>query len=261
MLIDWFTVIAQIVNFLILVWLLKRFLYKRILDAIAARENGIAAGLAEAEAKEKEAGRQLALYRENLSGIERAREEMLAQARADAESMRATMLDSARQQVRALDAQWKEVLDREREAFLVDLRRRAAGRILDIARRTVAGLAGVEVERCAAEMFLEKVRSLDGDCWKHIGHGAVSVRSTCELSAELRDRIRGAIGARVETPVTVTFERAEGIGLGLELRANGWQIGWNSESYLEALEDDLMRALEPGAERVPDEEGSVHERT
>jgi F-type H+-transporting ATPase subunit b len=43
MLIDWFTVAAQIVNFLILVWLLKHFLYKPILDAIDAREKRIAA--------------------------------------------------------------------------------------------------------------------------------------------------------------------------------------------------------------------------
>ena len=48
MLIDWFTVGAQAVNFLILVWLLKRFLYKPILKAIDAREKRIAAELADA---------------------------------------------------------------------------------------------------------------------------------------------------------------------------------------------------------------------
>ena len=55
MLIDWFTVGAQIVNFLILVWLLKRFLYKPILDAIDAREKRIAAELADADTKKAEA--------------------------------------------------------------------------------------------------------------------------------------------------------------------------------------------------------------
>jgi len=43
--INWFTVIAQIVNFLILVWLLKRFLYKPVLKAIAEREQKIASRL------------------------------------------------------------------------------------------------------------------------------------------------------------------------------------------------------------------------
>ncbi len=53
--IDWFTVVAQAFNFLILVWLLKRFLYKPILHAIDEREKGIAAQLAEADAKKAEA--------------------------------------------------------------------------------------------------------------------------------------------------------------------------------------------------------------
>ncbi len=51
MLIDWFTVGAQLLNFLILVWLMKRFLYKPVLDAIDAREKLIATELADAAAK------------------------------------------------------------------------------------------------------------------------------------------------------------------------------------------------------------------
>ena len=51
MLIDWFTVGAQAVNFIILVWLLKRFLYKPILNAIDAREKRIATELAAAGAR------------------------------------------------------------------------------------------------------------------------------------------------------------------------------------------------------------------
>jgi F-type H+-transporting ATPase subunit b len=58
MLIDWFTVGAQALNFLILMWLLKRFLYHPILAAIDAREQRIAAQLADAEAKEAEANKE-----------------------------------------------------------------------------------------------------------------------------------------------------------------------------------------------------------
>ncbi|MEI8631780.1 hypothetical protein P4S72_06080 [Vibrio sp. PP-XX7] len=58
MLIDWFTVIAQVINFLILVWLLKRFLYRPILDAIDAREKRIADELADADEKRDEAVQQ-----------------------------------------------------------------------------------------------------------------------------------------------------------------------------------------------------------
>src|ERR1035441_4382574 len=58
MLIDWFTIGAQALNFLILVWLLKHFLYKPILNAIDAREKRIAKELADAAAKKAEAQKE-----------------------------------------------------------------------------------------------------------------------------------------------------------------------------------------------------------
>ena len=47
MLIDWFTIIAQALNFLILAWLLKRFLYRPVLNALDEREKLIASELAQ----------------------------------------------------------------------------------------------------------------------------------------------------------------------------------------------------------------------
>ncbi len=58
MLIDWFTVGAQVLNFLILVWLLQHFLYKPILAAIDAREKRIADQFAGATAKQVDAQKE-----------------------------------------------------------------------------------------------------------------------------------------------------------------------------------------------------------
>ena len=55
MLIDWFTVLAQIINFLVLVYLLKRFLYGRIIRAMDERERKIALRLEEAQGRKEEA--------------------------------------------------------------------------------------------------------------------------------------------------------------------------------------------------------------
>jgi F-type H+-transporting ATPase subunit b len=60
--INWFTVIAQIINFFVLVWLLRRFLYKPVLKAIDERENKIASELKDAKAKETEAKKEQAEF-------------------------------------------------------------------------------------------------------------------------------------------------------------------------------------------------------
>jgi F-type H+-transporting ATPase subunit b len=251
MLIDWFTIAAQIVNFLVLVWLLKHFLYGRIIGAINTRESKIAARLAEAETKEKEAAEQLALYQAKLADFEKQREGMLADARLNAEKQHAEMIEKARERGRSLETKWQEDLERERNAFLLDLRGRAATEILAIARRTVADLACLDVQQCAVQTFLEKLRLLDHDAWKSLGPGELLIRSAFELPEDTRAEIQQTVEERLETPVSLRFERAPDLGLGLELRGNGRRIAWNSESYLDGLERDLKEALEHSHVGVP----------
>src|SRR5580698_7005160 len=102
--IDWFTVIAQAVNFLILVWLLKRFLYKPILHAIDEREKGIAAQLAEAEAKKGESQKERDDFQHKNEVFDQERAVLLKKATDEAKAERQRLLDEARKDADALRA-------------------------------------------------------------------------------------------------------------------------------------------------------------
>jgi F-type H+-transporting ATPase subunit b len=243
MLIDWFTVGAQIVNFLVLVWLLKRYLYGRILRAIDARESTIAAQIADASAREAQAMQQLAQYQAKRDHFEQQCEAMLAQARADAEQRHAVMIEDARNRVRTLEERWQEELDRDRRAFLEDLRRRAAMEILAITRRVIADLTSMEVEQCAVQVFLKKIRSLDERAWTHFAGADLSIRSALQISEHQRTEILQTIEDRLGRSVDLRFDQASGMGVGLELSGNGFRISWNSETYFQELEEDLNEAL------------------
>ncbi|WP_445663747.1 F0F1 ATP synthase subunit B family protein, partial [Ideonella azotifigens] len=71
MLIDWFTVGAQALNFVILVALLKRFLYQPVLDAVDAREAQIAKQLADAKAIAQQAQAQQDSFAQKSAAFER----------------------------------------------------------------------------------------------------------------------------------------------------------------------------------------------
>src|ERR1700679_1486647 len=96
MLINWFPACAQAINFLILVWLLKRFLYKPILHAIDEREKGIAAQLAEAEAKKAEAQKDRDDFQHKNEAFDQERAALLQKATDDANAERRRLLDAAR---------------------------------------------------------------------------------------------------------------------------------------------------------------------
>ena len=110
MLIDWFTVGAQALNFLILVWLLKRFLYKPILNAIDAREKRIAAELADADAKKAEAQKERDEFQHKNEEFDQQRAALLSKATDEAKAERQRLLDEARKAADALSAKRQETL-------------------------------------------------------------------------------------------------------------------------------------------------------
>ena len=105
MLINWFTVIAQAINFLILVWLLKRFLYKPILHAIDEREKGIATQLAQAEAKKAEAQKDRDDFQHKNEVFDQERAALLKKATDEAKAERQTAARRSTKRCRCLACQ------------------------------------------------------------------------------------------------------------------------------------------------------------
>ena len=77
--IDWVTVIAQIINFLVLVFLLKRFLYVPIINAMDRRQQAIATSLEEAQQKSNVAESEALRYRQLQDNLEKDKNSLLAQ--------------------------------------------------------------------------------------------------------------------------------------------------------------------------------------
>jgi len=242
-LIDWFTVVAQIVNFLVLVALMKHFLYGRLVRAMDEREKRIAGQLAEAEQKSHDAEQRLEQIHVRTLEQERQRNEMMAQAQRDADLQRNQMVQDARESVRKLETKWHEDMERERKAFLEEFQRRAAGEILVTVRRALMDLAGSDLQSCAIQVFLEKLRCFDVTVLGNLVKGELTVLSACELPEETRGQILQVLENRVARPVHLRFELAPEIAWGIELRGNGWRMGWSADSYIESLTESLEEAI------------------
>lgn len=252
MLIDWFTVLAQIVNFLVLVALLKHFFFGRLIEAIDSREQRIAARLAQAEEKKREADLAAERLQSEIQEESRKRATLLAEAQRDADETRARMVREARASVQALERKWMDELEREKSVYLGEVRRRSAAQILAVIRRALADLACTDLETCAARVFINKLRDLDAASLRDISAGGeVKVLMAMDLSADERREIRDAIAARLGSEPLLEFVRAPELAWGIELRAGGRRIGWSSDSYLESLEQNLREALDQQAENIP----------
>jgi F-type H+-transporting ATPase subunit b len=250
--IDWFTLVAQIVNFLILVGLLWRFLYGPIIRAMSEREARIAARLRDAARVREEAEREALAYHEKNRDIEARRKELLTHAREEAEARRLALLDEARQEVELQRAGWREALRREQEAFLGELRRKTGEQLLAVARRALADLADEDLERQVLDVFLRRLQALGpairGTMAEAIRDAGEAVICTAfPLPASEQERLTRAIQEELADGAEVRFEVLPDLLCGIELRSHSHRLGWNLGTYLEAIEEDFLRAIEDHA--------------
>jgi F-type H+-transporting ATPase subunit b len=140
MLIDWFTIGAQAVNFLILVWLMKRFLYKPVLAAIDTREKRIAAELADAAAKKADAKKDRDDFQHKNEEFDQQRAALLTKATDDANTERERLLDAARKAADALSAKRQETLLNDAHNLNLAIRRRTGQEVFAIARKALKDL-------------------------------------------------------------------------------------------------------------------------
>lgn len=246
MLTDWFTIIAQIVNFLILVLLLRHFLYHRVVRAMDERESAIASSWKEAEESRRKAEEKAAEYRERSQEISDAREQALARAREEARELRQDLLEKARQEIDRLRREWQKGLESEEESFLAELGRRAAHEVCAISRRVLSDMANAAIERRLVERFVEQLEGLDGEDRQRFLEGdgrSMTVRSTFSIEDDLRDRVVSALRRTLAEDLEVTFETSSDLLCGVEVTTGGYRIAWDVGDYLDRLEERVSAAL------------------
>ncbi|MDA8090496.1 MAG: hypothetical protein M0Z61_09810 [Nitrospiraceae bacterium] len=252
MLIDWYTVVAQILNFIILVWLLKRFLYKPVTEAMDRREKDIAGRLDEAKKRKEEAGRSADEYIRKISEIEGKREEMLRAARIEADGKKEDLLDRAREEVEEEKAAWLESLEEEKISFLDELRRKAAHEAFAVSRQSLRDIANSGIEKEMIGSFKKKMASLDEkkkeEIGRHIvfGGGVVIVRSAFDMpdKKEFSDFLQREIGSWVE----IKYEISPKLISGIEVNGNGYKVAWNLKEYLDRMEEKIGKFIEAKTE-------------
>jgi F-type H+-transporting ATPase subunit b len=257
LLIDWFTVGAQALNFVVLVWLMKRFLYEPILHAIAAREATIAKRLSDADAKQAEASKEQDEFRRKNEAFEQERADLVSRATADANAERKRLLDAARQAADVLTAKRQKLLLSDAENLKKALRQKAQNEVFAIARKALTELAGSSLEARISEVFARRLRDLSPEAKASLGEALTKggepalVQSAFELPGEQRATIQNAVNETFSADVPLRFEAAPALVSGIALTVNGQKLAWSIADYLSSLEVSVeqlqQRSLTPRA--------------
>ena len=249
MLIDWFTVGAQALNFLILVWLMKRFLYKPILHAIDEREIRIAKELADADAKKADAQKEHDEFQRKNEDFDKQRADLLKKATEEANAERQRLVDEARKAADALSVTRQEALSNEADRLNQAISRRTQQEVFAITRKTLTDLAGASLEERMVGVFTRRLRDMNGEPKDSLGKalktdpGPTLVRSAFDLPPDQRAAIQTAINETFSADIHPRFETSPDLVSGIELTANGQKVAWSIGDYLASLEKGVGELL------------------
>lgn len=246
MLIDWFTVVAQIANFLILVWLLKRFLYQPILQAIDAREKRIATQIADAQQTATAAQQQQAEYQRKNVEFDQQRAALFAEANATAQAERQTLLTAARTEADALRDKFQQSLQHEQQVLQQEILQRTQQQVFELTRKTLSDLADASLEQQIIAVFIRRLGELTDTERAQLQTGEPIVRSAFALTSAQQTDIIAALqklAVDVNLFAQPTFITDPNCISGIELTVEGYKLAWSVASYLSDLEKSVAGEL------------------
>ncbi len=243
---DGFTVIAQIVNFLILAWLLKRFLYGPITKAITERQQKITAALEQAQRQSQQAEAEKLAYQARQSELDKQREAWLNQAQQEVTAQREAWLMAARGEIDALRRDWLVAWRREQMEQQRALQQEAARRLTTAVRDALRELADADLEPRMLEPLLARLRTLNA-CERialaQAAQGGCTVTTAFPLDAALQTRWRTALGEALGSGISLIFRHDPEAACGITLEMPGHRLAWTLDSYLDGFSQQLGAVL------------------
>ncbi len=248
--IDWLTVVAQIVNFLVLVWLLQRFLYGPITRAMARREERIEERLADARETRQNAEKEAQTLRRKQRELEGRKDQFLGIAQREAGETRDRLEEEMHVEIAEKRRAWRVRIGEESEEFLKVLRKRTSRHVFQTVRSVLAEFADADLAGQVAAQFIDHLRALDEDQHSKLAEAAARtgedalIESGVELPSATRGRITRALHELISDEIDVQYRTDGDILLGVRLTVGEQTAEWSASKHLDQLESIVAEALE-----------------
>jgi len=247
--IDWFTVVAEIINFLILVWLLRRLLYKPVLNAIDEREKKITAQLQDADAKKADAKKEQDEFRKKNEDFDAQKKSLNDKAIADSNAEREKLIDTARNDANTLRSKLEQASKDAQESQEREIAQKTQEQVLTITRKALTDIASLSLEEQSVNMFIRRLKESKDEEKKQFTEAfksnanTILVQSAFELPEKQQHDINDAVSGILKTNTSLQFKTVPGLISGIELTTNGYKLSWSIKEYLDSLEKSIAEKM------------------
>jgi F-type H+-transporting ATPase subunit b len=253
--INWFTVIAQVINFLVLVWLLKRFLYKPILKAIEEREKKIAAQIKDADDKKATAIKEQDDFKKKNDDFDQQKKGLMDKVVADTNAEKDKLLQAAKNDANILRSNLEKATKENQENQNLEIAQKTQKEVFAITRKALTDIASLSLEEQSVNTFIKRLNDSKDEEKKQFivafksNANAILVRSAFELPAKQQGEINNTVDTILGTKTQLQFKTTPELISGIELTTNGYKLAWSFSEYLNSLEKSITEKMkkQPGA--------------
>jgi F-type H+-transporting ATPase subunit b len=262
--INWFTVIAQLLNFLILVWLLKKFLYKPILNAVNERERKITDELKNADAQKAEAHTAQEEFKKKNEDFDTHKKVLLDKAIADVKVAKQELMDTAKADAKDLGAKMKKSYHEAQEKQLKEHTQNTQEQVFAITRKALVDMASVSLEEQSVAAFIKYLKAMKNE-EKHqfidaftSDSDSILIKSAFDLSAEQQEELTTSVNELLSAKTVLQFKTAPQLISGIELSTNGYKMAWSFSEYLSALQKTISQEVKSRVTLKPEKKEHVN---
>jgi F-type H+-transporting ATPase subunit b len=238
---NWTTFILEIINFLVLVWILQRFLYKPVLAVIARRREGIEHALNDAKQMRAEAKKLQHKYQGRLSDWEQEREQARAKLQQEIEAERTRQ----QKELETILAQEREKAEVAEERRMQDIIRKGEETALQqgarFAARLLQEVAGPELEARLLQLLLTDLQQLPAERLAKLRAGwaeppaDIRVTSAYPLSDEQQKQLQQILAETTALDVPCQFSQDPELVAGLRIAIGSWVLAVNVRDELKSF--------------------------
>jgi F-type H+-transporting ATPase subunit b len=239
---NWTTFVLEIVNFLVLVWLLKRFFYKPVKAMIAKRQQGIEEKLQQAKEMQQQAEELRAQYENRLDDWEGERQEARKQLQQEIDAERSRMLselqlslEAERKKSEILAARQAEEQQRQSETRALELGARFTSRLLN-------GVASAELQARLLELLMAELQQLgpaQRDALLHASESSQSlsaqVMSAYPLNHTQQSALEQYLDALLPGQINYDYSQDSELIAGVRITVGSWVIHANLHDELKSF--------------------------
>ena len=243
--IDWWTFIAQIINLVILLFLLRKFLYIPVLKAVEARQKLIADELQEAANAKKRALKLTDECNKRLADIEAQKQKILAQTSIDAGKLADSLMSEAQEQYKNARQQWQNKLIGEQQSFETAVRNLIAEYFTGFAERALTQMADIHLNDLIVAKFIDKLADIKPEETLE-NKDKIEIQSAQPLNQKNRDLLQKSLQKQFNLPADIKFDYTINQTLigGIIIQAEDEQISWNLADYMQEFQEQMNTEMQ-----------------